>query len=681
MKYPHSKKIAHIDEYFGTKIKDPYRWLEDLDSPETETWIDAQNKITFEYLSKIPFREKIRKRLTEIWDYPKYQQPFKAGSSYLFYKNDGLQNQAVLYILDEINGDPEIILDPNTFSDDQTVSLEDVTVSNDGRYIAYAISKSGSDWRELFVIDIKTRKHLEDHITGVKFFGGNWYKNGFLYNKYPVIEGENQLSASSIYSKIYYHKLGTRQEIDILIYEDTLNPYSYHGIWSDENDKFLFMYKSRPGVKGNALYFKKTLNCEEKFTPIIETMDDSNWTISNDDNILYIYTTKEAKNGKLVAVDLDNPEGEHRTILPETNEPISNIRIAGRKIIATYLKDVTDRTLVYNLDGKFLYEIEFPYKGTVTGFDGKLDDKIIFYTITTMIQPPEVFLFDTEKNTSTSFKKSEVKFNPGDYEEKQVFYNSKDGTEIPMFLLYKKGTKFDGKNPALMYSYGGFGNSMVPNFSVSRILLLDNGGIFAMPCIRGGSEYGEKWHEAGMLNRKQNVFDDFIAAAEYLCKEGYTSPEKLAITGRSNGGLLIGAVVNQKPDLFRAAVPEVGVMDMLRFHKFTIGASWVTEYGSSDDPAQFKYLLAYSPLHNIREGVNYPAIMVTTSDHDDRVVPSHSYKYIAELQEKYNGPNPVIIRIEKKAGHGYGRPTSKLIEQSTDFWSFIFYNMGITPEW
>ncbi|HJY64039.1 MAG TPA: prolyl oligopeptidase family serine peptidase [Ignavibacteria bacterium] len=669
-----------IDDYFGTKIADPYRWLEKLDSKATTEWVEAQNKVTFDYLSEIPFRGKIKQRLTEIWNYPKYSQPFKAGSHYFYYKNDGLQNQSVLYFLKDLDAEPEVFLDPNTFSTEGTISLDDVFPSNDGKYLAYSISKSGSDWKEIFVIDIESRKKMDDHIDNVKFSGANWYKDGFFYNKFEKTPGENEFSKKNEFSKVYYHKLGTLQDKDILIFEDTSNPESFHGVWANEDEKYIFLFKSHTGKKGNAVYIKKSPWTKDSFIPISENMEYDHWILENYDNKLYMYTNENAPNGKVVMADIENLSTPWTTIIDEKPEPLSSIKLVGGNLIAVYLKDVNDKAYVYGLDGKLRHEIQLPSVGNVGGFDGKKSDKTIFYSFTSMIQPPIIYRYNIEENKSTPFRKSEVKFNPEDYESKQVFYTSKDETKIPMFIIHKKGLKLDGKNPAYLYGYGGFGNSMTPYFSISRIILLENGGVFAMPNIRGGNEYGEKWHEAGMVFNKQNVFDDFIFAADYLIKEGYTSQEKLAVAGGSNGGLLVGAVVNQRPDLFKVSLPSVGVMDMLRFHKFTIGAAWKTEYGSSDDPEQFKYLLGYSPLHNIRQGVEYPATLVTTADHDDRVVPSHSFKYIATLQSIYKGSNPVLIRVETKAGHGLGKPTTKIIEEITDVWAFMFYNMGLTPE-
>jgi len=681
IKYPETKKNGQVDDYFGTMVADPYRWLEETDSPETKEWIDKENKVTSDYLSRIPFRDKIKQRLTEIWDYPKYSAPFKAGEYYFFYKNDGLQNQSILYIQKGLEGEPSVFLDPNKFSEDGTIALSGTQVSNNDKYLAYTVSKSGSDWEEIYVKEIGTGKTLSDHIKWVKFSGAGWFKDGFFYGRFDEPVNENELTSKNEFQKVYYHVLGTEQSDDKLVHEDKTNAGRDAGIWASEDEKYLFMWIGEKGKKGNCLYFKHASKPESDFKPIEEDLDNTYWTIDNTGSMLYMLTNKNAPNYKIVTVDLDNPGAPWKTILAEKEFDLRSARIVGGKLIATYLKDVIERVYVHDLNGRFLYEVEMPGAGSVEGFSGKKADTSVFYTYTSMNYPSSIFRYDIENNRSVLFRKSEVKFNPDDYESKQVFYASKDGTKIPMFIVHKKGIVLDGTNPTYLYAYGGFNISQIPYFGISRLILLENGGVFAMPNLRGGGEYGENWHEGGMLQNKQNVFDDFIAAAEYLINEKYTSPGRLAISGGSNGGLLIGAVENQRPELFKVCFPAVGVMDMLRFHKFTVGAAWVTEYGSSDNETDFKNLYSYSPLHNIKEGINYPATFVTTADHDDRVVPLHSFKYIATLQEKYKGPNPVLIRIETKAGHGNGKPTSKLIDELTDSWSFMFYEMGITPNY
>ena len=678
MDYPKTKKVDIIDDYFGVKVADPYRWLEETNSPETKTWVEAQNKVTFNYLAKIPYRERIKNRLTELWNYPRYTQPFKGGDNYFFYKNSGLQNQYVLYIQKSLDAEPEVFLDPNTFSADGTVALADVDISHDGKYMAYAISASGSDWREIFVIDIASEKKLDDHLTDIKFSGASWYKDGFFYVKFERHADDNELTHRNDFPAVYYHKLGTPQDKDILIYRDETNPRRSHYVWSTDEEDMIFLSITEQGKKGNEIYYKKDPFTKDAFRMIYSNFDAGCWPVENYGSKLYMISNENASNHKLILKDLDDLSAADKIIIPEKDINLDGVNITGGRIFAQYMIDVIDKVSVFDLDGNFIHDAPLPGIGNITGFNGKKTDKQVFYTISTMIAPPEIYLYDIETNTSKLFQSSELKYDPADYESKQVFYLGKDGTMIPMFLVYKKGLQLNGNNPVYLYSYGGFRISMKPSFSPSRLVLLENGGIFAMPCIRGGSEYGEKWHEAGMKMNKQNVFDDFIAAAEYLINEKYTQPGLIAAAGGSNGGLLIGAVINQRPDLFRVAFPAVGVMDMLRFQKFTIGSAWITEYGSSEESEEmFKYLLGYSPLHNIKPGINYPSTMVTTADHDDRVVPSHSFKYISTLQDTYKGINPVLIRIDTKAGHGSGKPTAKVIEEQADMWSFMFWNMGI----
>lgn len=682
LKYPETKKVNQVDDYFGNKISDPYRWLEDTDSKEVKEWIGEENKVTFSYLEKIPYRNKIKERLTEIWNYPKYTQPFKAGNNYFFYKNDGLQNQDVLYIQKDLSSESEVFLDPNTFSADGTIALNGVYDSKDGKYLAYSISKSGSDWQEFFIIDIKTREKLKDHVLWSKFSGASWYKDGFFYGRYDEPDNGNEYTAKNEFQKLYYHKLGTPQSDDKLIYEDKTKPSRSHYIWVPEDEKYLFLYIGETGKTGDYLYFKKADDADASWTPIVEDFDNHYWAVDNTGDKVFLMTDKDAPRYKLMEIDLENPKAQWKEVIPEQNDMVLNsVNYVGGKLITRYMKDATERVYVYDEAGKYINEVQLPALGSVWGFEGKHKETQVFYSFTSFTYPSMTYLYDTENNKSTFFRKSELKFNPEDYETKQVFYSSNDGTKVPMFIVYKKGLELNGKNPAYLYSYGGFNNSLTPYFSIVRLILLDNGGIFAMPNIRGGGEYGEQWHKDGMLKKKQNVFDDFIAAAEYLIKEGYTSPDKLACAGGSNGGLLVGAVINQRPDLFKAAFPAVGVLDMLRYQKFTIGSAWVSEYGSSDVEDQFNYLIKYSPLHNIKEGLNYPAVLVTTADHDDRVVPLHSFKYIAALQEEYKGPNPVLIRIDTKAGHGMGKPTDKIIEEWADVWAFMFYNMEIEPKY
>ena len=679
IKYPETKKVNVVDDYHGVKVADPYRWLEDDNSEETKAWVQAQNKVTFEYLEKIPFRNKIKERFTEILNYPKYGAPFKAGNRYYFFKNDGLQNQSVIYVLESLNDKEEVFLDPNKFSEDGTKSLTTLSFSKNGKYLVYGISSGGSDWNEFFVMNAETKEILPDHLKWIKFSGAAWKDDGFYYSRYPEPQG-SELSSKNEFSKVYYHKLGTKQEDDILIYEDPSKPKRGFSAQITDDERFLIIYQTE-GTSKNAFMVKDLSDTKGEFISIVDDFTNNYSVIDNLGDNLLVRTDYNAPNYKIVLVDPKNPSKENWVdLIPEKKDVMQSVRIIGEKLIITYLQDVTHHVYMFDLNGNPLGEIELPGLGTV-GFTGKRDDSIAFYTFTSFTSPGTIYKFDVNTKLSELYKQIELSFDFDNYETKQVFYSSKDGTKIPMFIVHKKGLKLDGNNPTYLYAYGGFNASMMPSFSTSRLLLLENDGVFAMANIRGGGEYGEEWHKAGMLDKKQNVFDDFIAAAEYLIKEGYTNPNKLAIAGGSNGGLLIGAVINQRPDLFKVALPAVGVMDMLRFHKFTIGYYWIVEYGSSDNPEQFKYLYEYSPIHNIKEGLNYPATLVTTADHDDRVVPAHSFKYIATLQEKYKGDNPVLIRIETKAGHGAGKPTSKVIEEVTDVWSFVFYNLGVTPKY
>jgi len=680
LEYPKSKKINHIDEYHGVKIKDPYRWLEDLNSEETKEWVEAQNKLTNSYLANIPYREKIKKRLTELWNYERYSTPFKVGDYYVFSKNDGLQEQNVYYIQKGINGKPEVLIDPNKFSADGSISLSGIFFSNDNKYLSYGISRGGSDWREFYVMELSTKKLLDDKIMWSKFSGNAWYKDGFFYTKYDEPKSGEELKQSNQFQKVYYHKVGTPQTQDELILEDKENPKRLFGVNVTDDEKYLIISVSEGSSSYNLLWYKNLSN-NSSIVKLIDSFDAEYNFIDNIDNKFLVLTNYQAPNNKLILIDLKNPSKENwKTIIPESKNVIQNVSRIGGKLIVTYLQDASSKVSVFTEDGNYLYDIKLPTLGTVFGFSGKNKDKETFYTFTSFTYPPIIYRYDVQNNKSTLFKKSNIKFNMEDYETKQIFYESKDGTKIPLFIVHKKGLKLNGNNPTLLYAYGGFNISQQPSFSIPRIPLLENNFVFALACLRGGNEYGEEWHKAGMLANKQNVFDDFIAAAEWLIKNKYTSSNKLAIQGASNGGLLIGAVINQRPELFKVAFPMVGVMDMLRFHKFTIGWAWVSEYGSSDNPEQFEYLLKYSPLHNI-QNTEYPATLVTTADHDDRVFPAHSFKYIATLQEKNIGKNPTLIRIETKVGHGAGTSTSKSIELYTDLWSFLFYNLGITPNY
>ncbi len=678
--YPQTKKIIHTDNYHGTIVPDPYRWLEDNNSVETHSWVETQNKITFDYLDKIPYREKIKNRLTELWNYEKYSAPSKIGNRYIFSKNDGLQEQNVYYIQEGLDGEPVVFLDPNKFSNDGSVSLAGLSFSNDYKYVSYMISKGGSDWREIFVMDAYSKELLDDHIKWSKFSGMAWYKDGFYYSRYTEPKQGEELKQSNEFQKLFYHKIGTPQENDFLVWEDKENPKRLFGASVTDDENYLFINVSQGSSSYNGIMFKDLRkNGEIKW--LFDKFDAQYNIVDNLNDKFLVQTNLDSPNRKIVLVDPNNPSKENwQTLIPESKDVIQGVSLLGGKLIVTYLKDATSKISVFDTEGKYLYDVKLPTLGSVGGFGGKKEDTETFYTFTSFTYPPTIYKYDVKNNESELFRKADVKFDMTDYETRQIFYESKDGTKVPLFIVYKKGLKLDGSNPALLYAYGGFNISMQPGFSVARIPLLENGVVYAMACLRGGSEYGEDWHKAGMLEKKQNVFDDFIAAAEWLIKNKYTSPEKLAIQGGSNGGLLVGAVINQRPELFKVAFPQVGVMDMLRFHKFTIGWAWVPEYGSSDNPEHFKFLYAYSPLHNIKKGIKYPATLITTADHDDRVVPAHSFKYAATLQEMNEGANPTLIRIETKVGHGAGTSTSKSIELSADLWSFMFYNMGIGPK-
>ncbi len=678
--YPKTKKVDHVDTYHGTTVPDPYRWLEDDNSAETAQWVEEQNKVTFAYLDKIPYRAKIKERLEQLYNYPKISAPFRKGELYFFSKNDGLQNQSVLYVQKGFNGTPEVLIDPNKWSADGTVRLGTFSLSKDAKYAVVGTSRSGSDWQEYGVMEIATKKMLADKIEWVKVSGASWAGNGFFYSRYPAPEKGRELSTKNENHQVWFHKVGTPQSEDELIYEDKANPQRFHFANTTEDERFVLLSISDrgKGKKGNSVFFRDLTKADKKFTPIVaEVGDDTFGVIDNIKDKFLLQTDKAAPNGKVVLYD--PKAGTWSDVLPEKAEPLQGAGSAGGKLFATYLKDVTTKAYVYSLDGKLENEVKMPGPGTAGGFGGNNDDKFVFYSYTSLNYPPTIFRYDIATKKSTVFREISIPgFKADDYETKAVFFNSKDGTRVPMFLVYKKGLKLDGTNPTLMYGYGGFNVTNSPTFSPLRIGLLENGFVYASVNMRGGGEYGEKWHEAGTKLKKQNVFDDFIAAAEWLIANKYTSSDKLAMQGGSNGGLLVGAVLNQRPDLFKAAIPQVGVMDMLRFHKFTIGWNWIADYGSSDNAEEFKALHAYSPLHNIRE-IKYPATLITTADHDDRVVPAHSFKYAATLQEKQRGEAPVLIRIETKSGHGASN-TAKAIEGTADIYAFLFQNLGVAPK-
>jgi prolyl oligopeptidase len=681
--YPTTRKVDTVTDYHGTRVADPYRWLEDDRSEETKAWVTEQNKITFGYLDKIPYRAQWLARLEELNNYPKYGAPTRNNEYYYFYKNDGLQNQSVLYRQKGLNGKPELVLDPNKFSADGTTTLATFSLSKDGRYAVVGKSTGGSDWRTFHVMDMNTMKLIEDSLAWVKISGASWQGNGFYYSRYPAPEKGKELSTKNENHQVFYHTVGTPQSEDKLVYEDAANPQRFHGVFTSEDERYVFLSVSDrgKGKMGNALLYFDNQSADKTFKSLTGEVGDFNYNFITDHNGRFLLATNDgAKNTRIVSIDPLNPDkATWKTIVAEKPENIQGISAAGNKLFLTYLKDVTSRTYVYSLDGQLEREIKLPALGSVGGFGGKKEDKTVFYTFTSFTFAPTIYKYDIATNTSTVFRKPEVKFNPEDYTTEQQFFTSKDGTKVPMFIVYKKGTPKNGKNPTLMYGYGGFNAGSYPSFSPTRIAWLEQGGVYALVNLRGGNEYGEKWHEAGMLLQKQNVFDDFIAAGEYLVDKKYTSKDYLSIMGGSNGGTLVGAVINQRPDLFKVAIPQVGVMDMLRFHKFTIGWNWIAEYGSSEKPEHFKNLYAYSPIHNIREGVNYPATLITTADHDDRVVPAHSFKYAATLQERYKGNNPVLIRVDVNSGHGASN-LKKSLETTADIYSFIFYNMNVTPK-
>jgi prolyl oligopeptidase len=680
IKYPVTKKVDQVDDFFGTKVEDPYRWLEEMNSPETRQWINAQVEVTEKYLSSIEFRSRLKARFTELWNYEKYSSPSKEGEYYVFSKNDGLQEQDVVYMQKGPGGKPEVLLDPNTFSKDGSISLTDLSFSKNQGYLSYGISRGGSDWQEFYVMEVKTREKMNDHIQWVKFSSTSWYRDGFFYSRYDEPPKDaDKLKVKVQDQKIYYHKQGTPQSEDKLIFQDSRNPQRIY-IGSTTDDERYLLITVLEGSSDHNLFYYKNLEKDSPVTPVIDKPIGHFKVVDETSGKFLLVTDYEAPNYKLVLIDPQKPQKEHwETIIPESTDKLNNVSYVGGRLIASYLKDANTRVSVFDVKGKKLYDVQLPGIGTAWGFTGKREDNEVFYTFTSFTTPAAIYRYNIKENKSELFRKSNVKFNAEAYETRQVFYESKDKTRVPLFIVHKKGLPMNGQNPTMLYGYGGFNAPMRPGFRISIIPLLENGGVYAAACLRGGDEYGEKWHRAGMLEKKQNVFDDFIAAAEYLVRTGYTSPQKLAIMGASNGGLLVGAVMNQRPDLFKVAIPDVGVMDMLRFHKFTIGWAWVGEYGSSENPEQFKFLYKYSPLHNIKAGVEYPATLVATADHDDRVFPAHSFKYIAALQERYKGKNPVLIRIETQVGHGAGTATSKSIQLYTDIYSFMFYNMGIKP--
>ncbi len=672
--YPATAKVEVSDNYFGTIVADPYRWLENDTSADVAAWVKSQNEVTDSFLNQIPFRNQIKKRLEEIYNYPRIGGLVMAGDYILYYRNDGLQNQSVIYKRKGTNGTEEIFLDPNTLSADGTVAVDLLEVSKDKKYVAYSKSASGSDWQEIFIKEVATGKDLPDHLKNVKFSETAWFGNGFFYSRYPEPEKGKELQALNQNQRVYYHKLGDAQEKDVLIYEDPKNPLRYNSVYLSNDNKYIFLLIAE-GTDGYECYYKPADLKKGGFTPLFTGFEHKSSVIDHQDGLFYVQTDIDAPNYRVVAIDPKKPEKENwKEIIPERDCLLESAYPLGGKLFAMYLQDVNSHLYQYAYDGKQEKEIKFPVICSAGIMDGDKDESQFYYSFTSFTYPTTIYSYDIPSGNQTLFFKTDAKFNPDAFELKQVFYPSKDSTRVPLFILHKKGVKLNGQNPTLLYGYGGFNVAETPYFSSSLIALLEYGAVYAVANIRGGSEYGETWHKAGMLLNKQNVFDDFIAAGEYLVKEKYTSPEKLGIYGGSNGGLLVGACMIQRPDLFKVAIPAVGVMDMLRYHKFTVGFGWVPEYGSSEDSVNFRNLYAYSPLHTLKDGVEYPATLVTTSDHDDRVVPAHSFKFIATLQEKHKGKNPVLIRIETRAGHGAGKPVSKTIEETADKWAFFLYN-------
>lgn len=676
--YPQTATEDVKDDYFGTEVADPYRWLENDTASNTEAWVKEQNKTTFGYLDQIPFRKAVRDRFEELYNYPKYSAPFQVGDFYFFSKNDGLQNQPVIYRQKGLDGQPEEFIDPNKMSADGTTAIGIIGNSKDNKYVAVSRQDAGSDWQQIHVYEVATGKKLPDELKWVKFSGAAWWKDGFFYSRYPEPAKGSELSGNNMNHWVYYHKLGTPQSADRLIFKDEKNPAYYHFGNVSEDDRYFILYQA-PGTDGFATMYKD-LEKDAPFVTLFEGYKNKSTVIHNIGTKFLVLTDMDAPNYRLIEVDITKPGKENwKDIIPESENLLQGCSTGGGKLFANYLEKATDRIYQMEYDGSGKTELQLPGVGSAGAPGGREEHKTLFYSFTSFLYPPTIFKYDVASGQSSVFQKTELKFNPEDYIEKQVTYKSKDGTPVTMFVVHKKDLKLDGQNPCWLYAYGGFNVSMTPSFSTSRILLLENGGVFAMPNLRGGGEYGEKWHQDGMLMKKQNVFDDFIAAAEYLIAEKYTSKEKLGISGGSNGGLLVGACMTQRPDLYAVALPAVGVMDMLRYHKFTVGKGWIPEYGSSEQSKEmFEYLKSYSPLHNLKPGTKYPSTMVTTADHDDRVVPAHSFKFAAALQKAHAGENPVLIRIETDAGHGAGKPTSKVIDEIADIYSFFFYNTN-TP--
>jgi prolyl oligopeptidase len=681
LKYPTARKVEHVDEYHGTKVPDPYRWLEDADSAETKAWVEAENGVTFSYLNQIPAREKIKNRITKLWNYEKYGTPFEQGGKYFYSKNDGLQNQSVYYVANKLDDpNPRVLIDPNKLSTDGTVALSGLAISEDGKHLAYGLAASGSDWNEWHVRDVETGQDLPDTLKWVKFSGASWMKDGsgFFYSRYDEPKDGKELRTANYFQKLYFHKLGTPQSEDPLVYERKDQAEWGIGGGVSEDGRYLMITITKGTSPMNLFFYKDLKDPNAKVVEIVTEFEADYTPIGNDGTTFFFRTDLKAPRGRVIAIDVTKPERTNwKEVIPQSAEKLNSVNILNHQLVGEYLKDARSQVKIFNLDGKFVREVDLPGIGTAGGFGGKATDTETFYSFSGFTAPGVIYRYDMKTGKSTLFRQPKVDFDPAGYETKQVFYTSKDGTKVPMFIVHKKGIKLDGQNPTLLYGYGGFSISLTPAFSPSRLVWMEMGGVFAMPNLRGGGEYGEDWHVAGTKLKKQNVFDDFIGAAEWLIKNKYTSTPKLAIQGGSNGGLLVGACMTQRPDLFGACLPAVGVMDMLRFNQFTIGWAWESDYGSPKNADEFKVLFAYSPYHNLKPGTKYPPTLVTTADHDDRVVPAHSFKFAARLQEAHAGDAPVLIRIETKAGHGAGKPTAKVIEEVADQWGFLTKVLGM----
>jgi len=680
---PETRKVDHVDLYHGVEVEDPYRWLEEdvRESEEVADWGEKQNEQTFGYLHAIPEREQIEARLTKLWNYEKFSSPFKRGGRYYFYKNDGLQNQYVLYVSETLDGEPRVLIDPNQWTSDGTKSLSGTYFSDDGKHVAYGVSEAGSDWKKFRIMEIETGRVLDETLDWVKFSGAEWTRDsrGFFYNRYPAVEEGDEFQNLNLNQKVYYHRVGTPQSDDVMVYERPDHPEWGFGADVSEDGRWLVLTVWKGTDDKYQIFYRDLNEPLAGFKQLIDKFENEYSFLGNDGPVFYFQTDVAAPRGRVIAIDTTKPEKEHwQEIIPQAEETLRGVSLVGNHFLARYLKDARSQVKVFAMNGAFVREVKFDGIGSASGFSGKRDDSETFYSFSSFDTPPSIYRYDLETGESRLLRQAAVDFNGNDYVVEQIFYESKDGTKIPMFLTHRKDLERDGENPTLLYGYGGFNIAITPGFSISRAAWLEMGGVLAVANLRGGGEYGETWHRAGTKLQKQNVFDDFISAAEWLIAEQYTSTSKLAIQGRSNGGLLVGAVMTQRPDLFGACLPGVGVMDMLRFHKFTAGRFWVDDYGSSDDPEEFKALYAYSPYHNLKAGTAYPPTLVTTADTDDRVVPGHSFKFAARLQEYHTGEAPVMIRIETKAGHGAGKPTAKIIEEVADEGSFLVENLNMT---